>query len=372
MVAPLATWAAARRPASSVIGTTSFPTKYHGGLFLLDWTFGRVYLRQARTQSGSTYNAKTQVFLEAVGDNGFAPTAAAVDPLTGDLYVSIGGRGTRGAVYRIRHTEGFKTMKVADAAKLQPAPRSLDWKPASQEESARRSDRRRICKNAAQALVLMRRHAPHFEAKQTRSGRSAANAGHADRGLRQAAAELLAALDDKEQQRIVKTLRKPAATHHGVLGQRRCRRRRSRMPLRCCAMRKRSSRYGSTPCVCCKRTLGDLMSPSEGTVWEGYTRRRDTPAVPETVRVALRNAFPSGDADLDRELSRTLAMIEDDDPATLAKIAARLTSRVAIPIDDIHYLIVLARLKGQRHRRPSRSASLTACCRWIARSPSAK
>src|SRR5262249_18306201 len=73
-----------------------FPKKYQGGLFLLDWTFGRVYF-VTLTRSGSTYKASSEVFLEAVGDNGFAPTAAAVDPITGALYLSIGGRGTRGA-----------------------------------------------------------------------------------------------------------------------------------------------------------------------------------------------------------------------------------------------------------------------------------
>jgi glucose/arabinose dehydrogenase len=63
---------------------TQFPPPYHGGLFLLDWTFGRVYF-VALEHSGSSYVCKKQVFLEAVGDNGFAPTAAVVHPITGDL-----------------------------------------------------------------------------------------------------------------------------------------------------------------------------------------------------------------------------------------------------------------------------------------------
>jgi putative heme-binding domain-containing protein len=48
---------------------------------------------------------------------------------------------------------------------------------------------------------------------------------------------------------------------------------------------------------------------------------------------------------VDREISRTLAVLEDDDPATLAKVADRLTAR-SDPVEDIHYLIVLARLRG--------------------------
>src|SRR5262249_31434741 len=40
-------------------------------------------------------------------------------PRTGDLYVAIGGRGTRGAVYRIRYTAG---MKEAEDFVMRPMP----------------------------------------------------------------------------------------------------------------------------------------------------------------------------------------------------------------------------------------------------------
>ena len=84
-----------------------FPPEYHGGFFLGDWTFGKIHFASSNARAPAT-PPKTHVFLESLGDNGFAPTACAVDPKTGDLYVSIGGRGTRGAVYRIRHTERFR------------------------------------------------------------------------------------------------------------------------------------------------------------------------------------------------------------------------------------------------------------------------
>ena len=97
-----------------------------------------------------------------------------------------------------------------------------------------------------------------------------------------------------------------------------------------------------------QRVLGDLMAPKTmGTVWEGYSRRRATPAVPDTVRTALCAAFPTKNADLDRELARTLAMIEDDDPATLARIADKLLPD-SDPVEDVHYLIVIARMGGKR------------------------
>ncbi|HEY1067269.1 MAG TPA: hypothetical protein VGE52_14205, partial [Pirellulales bacterium] len=50
---------------------------------------------------GSTYFAKPEIFLETVGHVGFAPVDLAVDP-AGDLFIAIGGRGTRGGVFRIR------------------------------------------------------------------------------------------------------------------------------------------------------------------------------------------------------------------------------------------------------------------------------
>jgi putative membrane-bound dehydrogenase-like protein len=79
-----------------------FPEAYRGGFFLLDWAYGRVYFVGLQ-RSGATYACgRKETFLETVGDSGFAPTAAAVHPQTGDLYIAIGGRGTRGAVYRVR------------------------------------------------------------------------------------------------------------------------------------------------------------------------------------------------------------------------------------------------------------------------------
>src|SRR5260370_1269662 len=67
-----------------------FPEHYRGGLFLLDWTFGRVYFVSLQ-RSGATYTCRNELFLEAVGDNGFSPAAAVVPPSTRDLYIGIGG-----------------------------------------------------------------------------------------------------------------------------------------------------------------------------------------------------------------------------------------------------------------------------------------
>ena len=78
---------------------TQFPKEYHGALFVLDWTYGRVIAMPMQTR-GSTWKSEPIEFMTAVGQHGFAPTDAIVGP-DGSLYVSVGGRGTRGGVYRI-------------------------------------------------------------------------------------------------------------------------------------------------------------------------------------------------------------------------------------------------------------------------------
>ncbi len=79
-----------------------FPERYRNGLFILDWTYGRVLFLPLQRQ-GETWTAEPEVFMTGQGEHGFAPTDIEVGP-DGYLYVSVGGRGTRGAVYQIRAT----------------------------------------------------------------------------------------------------------------------------------------------------------------------------------------------------------------------------------------------------------------------------
>src|SRR5688572_4869671 len=93
-----------------------FPPYYRGGMFALDWTFGRVHFLPLEPD-GSTYKATPEVFLESIGTQGFAPTDIAVGP-DGSLFISAGGRKTRGAVYRVR--------SVASTANYAPATNWLE------------------------------------------------------------------------------------------------------------------------------------------------------------------------------------------------------------------------------------------------------
>jgi putative heme-binding domain-containing protein len=87
----------------------AFPAKYRGGLFALCWTFGRLY-HFPLEPDGSSYKTKMETFLETTGDVGFAPTDLAVGP-RGDLFISIGGRGTRGGVFRVWYA-GDELMQI--------------------------------------------------------------------------------------------------------------------------------------------------------------------------------------------------------------------------------------------------------------------
>jgi putative heme-binding domain-containing protein len=97
-----------------------FPDRYQGGLFALDWTFGRVYFLPLDAE-GATYRTAAEVFLEATGNTGFAPTDIAVAP-DGSLFISTGGRRTRGAVYHIEHV--MDPSRAVRAARWRELPAS--------------------------------------------------------------------------------------------------------------------------------------------------------------------------------------------------------------------------------------------------------
>jgi putative heme-binding domain-containing protein len=310
---------------------------------LLDWTFGRVYFLTL-TRSGATYACTRKLFLESVGENGFAPTAAVVNPNTGDLFISIGGRGTRGAVYRVRYPKGMGNTQTA----LRLAPRSPDWQPELKKELPQQASATDELERL-RALNDLRRHLSHFAPADLREA-VRANWDHPDRYVRKAAADLMATLYEADRKALAEqalTARErttaglgayaldPAGIivrMTGVLTDRN-----ATVEFRLAAVR------------AMQLSLGEVTAPTaKGTVWEGYSLRADVDGQRSArALAALREAFPSGNADLDRELSRTLALLEDDAPRTIDRVASFLTTE-SNPVEDIHYLIVLARLRAPR------------------------
>lgn len=126
-----------------------FPEKYRGALFVLDWTYGRVHALPLQATK-ETWSTEPDLFMAGTGQNGFAPTDVEVGS-DGSLYVSVGGRGTRGGVYRIRYVGEGTSDSAGKAPGLIPdekltrvltAPQPLsswsraEWKPIAKELGA--------------------------------------------------------------------------------------------------------------------------------------------------------------------------------------------------------------------------------------------
>lgn len=216
---------------------TQFPEPYRGAMFVLDWTFGRV-IALPLEPSGSIWRSTPIEFLRGTGGFGFAPTDAAVGP-DGSLYVSVGGRGTRGGVYRVKYTG-----------------------PGGTEEGEKTSNIQHPTSN----------------------------------------------VEVKNDDRLKKVLRLQQALE------------------------------------ACGREEGALP------VFDGYA----VGGVSDELRAAslaglksLQAAFPSGSASLDREVSRLAAMLKVNDRELLSRVIGTIGSE-SHPTEDIHYLIVAARLPAER------------------------
>jgi len=409
-----------------------FPERYRSGLFALDWTFGRVYFFPLNPR-GSSYETKAEVFLASTGTNGFNPTDAVVAP-DGSLLISIGGRGTRGAVYRVEYIGDDKTRVARRAAPqsdldaVLAAPQPLDawsrarWMPPArklgagpfaaavadekQEELARvravevltelfgglPADAARAGSQSASAVVRARvawslgrvpaKHAGEVLVRLAGDPEPrvrtvaltalterlaeldlaavrrilAANLGHADKRVVQAAALLASRLPGAAWQELVGDLgkataqarlagalallwRDPAGEHAESVAD-------LTLPLM----------QGSTDTGLRLQAVRLLMlalgdyhlhnPPAE--VYSGYALQwplTGKEKLISRIRAAVRPLFPSNDEALDRETSRLLAMLQDDDSDLVRRVAARWTDRNSAT-EDMHYLVVLARLRG--------------------------
>ena len=84
------------------------PTRFRSGVYVLDWTFGRVVF--------VADDGNTELVASPSGSEGFAVTDIVASP-DGSLLVSVGGRRSRGGIYRI------DASQPQDASGIQ----ALDW-----------------------------------------------------------------------------------------------------------------------------------------------------------------------------------------------------------------------------------------------------
>lgn len=341
-----------------------FPEKYRNGFFLCDWTFGIIYFVQPK-EKGASYTGKREVFLKAVGDNGFAPTDIVVHPKTGDLYVSIGGRGTRGAVYRIRYSKGLDEAKKKGVIPVQK--RSLEWSPELKKQLLQMAE----SKNAQEqlrAFVLIQRHRARFTTQEllpVLKLKGGLEPKPTDRHVLRVKVEMAATLEEKEFQ----SLREKSTSDRSVVS-----------PISLAwSLRKRGTLTTKEILQIAGNrvfVLGSNRNPErsmrlirliqmhlggapnqklKGTVFEGYSaRKRVSPAEAQLLLSALQTCLHSGNSELkdelEKEFGRTLAMLEDDSTAMLERLMKRHLKDHSHPSDDVHYLIVTARLRAKRSK----------------------
>jgi glucose/arabinose dehydrogenase len=95
-----------------------FPPAYRRKIIVLDWTFGRVLA--VDPWGPGDRETSVEVLVEPAGMVGFAPTAVVVEP-SGSLLISVGGRGTRGGLYRLSYEAGDELSSVSPTFGATPA-----------------------------------------------------------------------------------------------------------------------------------------------------------------------------------------------------------------------------------------------------------
>lgn len=410
-----------------------YPARYRNGLFALDWTFGRVYFLPLQL-NGASYQTLPEIFLEPIGTHGFAPTDIVVAP-DGALLISIGGRKTRGAIYRIEYVaEGNAALAarnwLAGAASelgaVLIAPQPLDawsrayWVPVAARLGPSLFDQvvadtgfipasriravevltelhgglatatavagakansplvrarvawslgRSPCENFAPMLLglardidpIVRRCALEALAdnvgnldERTILQALAANLPHPEKRVRQAAARLATYLPDPAWQAFWKQVSDPQARLTITLAQL------WRSPPTAInveaiesALSILSQNANSAHRLQAIRliilALGDyhLTAPSLEvyTAYEPALSLEGHEGLMSRVRRIVGSMIPSGDAVVNFEAARLLAMLEDDDRTLPGRIFAFISERSSAA-SDFHYLTALSRLKG--------------------------
>ncbi len=421
---------------------TQFPEQYRGALFVQDWTFGRVYAVPLN-KSGATYSSEPHEFITGKGQFGFAPTDLEVGP-DGSLFVSVGGRGTRGGVYRINYnTDSSAADQEAsdDAAKEQAeltaclqAPQPLSswsrakWEPLAEklgaepfekaindtnrpeaerirgiqilteqfsglsEESAKTlAEDKSAAVRAAEAWSLGRRANPDFDAKvifglvadpdayvrrrtieAVSDGAGSAHLheilpplsislAHKDRFVRHSTARMIAELDDESFRALGQVVAKLgwAAIVTNTVGylQRRdpANSSVSKYAVKAAGMILKGDHSPELKLRAARlMQLGLGGMDQRGSVpaaMTGYTSRiaiDDVERELDPARTVLAEVFPTGDAQLDHELGRLIAILSSYNPELLAKVLAQITPE-SNPTDDVHHLLVSGRIPVARN-----------------------
>ena len=97
-----------------------FPPKYQQAMFILDWSWGKIYAVHLKA-NGSTYTGKNETFITG---SPLPVTDAIIHPEDGTMYFAIGGRKVQSGLYRVSYVGKEKSDPVSmkprinDLAKL--------------------------------------------------------------------------------------------------------------------------------------------------------------------------------------------------------------------------------------------------------------
>ena len=413
----------------------AFPERYRNGVFSACWTFGKIYFFPL-TRSGSTYTSKMELFMQTTGDVGFAPTDMVVGP-DGDLFIAIGGRGTRGSVFRV-HYQGkpppppgqgdpLRTILAADEplsswsrASWVPAARKLGAKPFLEATTNARlplEERIRAVEIVTELfgglpIDLVKKHCAKetevemigrviWSLSRTQTGpdavrlMEAVTASPYPRAAR-AAWEALACLPpgtkchpdwqagltslDRRIRAAAIAVARGAGRHSflekysaatGISSQERLALAlvvgldgsdvNSWLFYQSACLRALEQTKVLAPRLEAVRllqiALGDVVADQSGDkAFVGYLPQSINNVSAKNRRELaeeLTKLFPTNDADLDFEMARLLGMLAQEVPDLLFKISSKWLGKSAAE-EDIHYLLVMARLPGKR------SATVTA------------
>ncbi|MEM0968483.1 MAG: c-type cytochrome, partial [Verrucomicrobiota bacterium] len=97
-----------------------FPAKYQHALYILDWSWGKVYAVQLH-EDGASYTGTKEDFITGAP---LPVTDAIIHPQDGSMYFAIGGRRVQSGLYRVRYT-GEESTAPIDLTPVVPPLRKL-------------------------------------------------------------------------------------------------------------------------------------------------------------------------------------------------------------------------------------------------------
>ena len=397
-----------------------FPKEYHGALFVLDWTYGRV-MALPLTPDGSIYKSEPEPFITAIGQHGFAPTDAAVAP-DGSLYISVGGRGTRGGVYRIRYKDPQLPATASDdLTRCLAAPQPLSswsrkqWEPLAQTlgkqkltQAALNADRPTAERIRAVEILtekmggldtktahqLITENTPTISARVAWSlgrfpttpetlgllmqlirrtdpltqrfvlealvgqpsqltdiyGRQIAHLlNHEDLYVRQTAGRAFVNLS---KAMYIRGINANTFSAWGTILSDKNLTRENLHTVSQLLTLDVLQKYKLSSIRLAQIILGDVGPANETVpVFESYTPRKpissDNKLLANSALAIFLQDFPTGDKLIDHEYGRLIAMIAPDDPQFFNLVLNQITDS-SNPVEDIHHLIILARLPVER------------------------